>query len=200
MVTLHPNFRQTIKTFVDQRVRAAYDQMRGLSACAGIWGDEGAAFKARVNHHGSPSRMVPARRFISAAIEDTEMTAFNQELKEVIHSLINEAHPRSLVGSVPHKTFNPSTGDTKVTFVDIVEHTTPFGQKGMGPSRLMRKIAEQMARNQMRSVTGHDFPAGPMNGNDPAHNTPRVAKSKGKDYPMHKSGHTINKIQAWIEE
>jgi hypothetical protein len=27
MVTLHPNFRQTIKTHIDQRVRAAYAEM-----------------------------------------------------------------------------------------------------------------------------------------------------------------------------
>lgn len=199
MVTLHPNFRQTIKTHIDQRVRAAYDEMRGLSACAGIWNNENAAFKARVNHHGSPSRMVPARRFLSAAIEDTELTAFNQELKEVLHELIQEAHPRSLVGTTAHKTVN-SIGDEITTFVDVVEHTTPFGQKGMGPSRLMRKIAEKMAQNQMRSLTGHDFPAGATNGNDPAHNTPRVAKSKGKDFPLYKSGELISKIQAWIEE
>ena len=199
MVTLHPNFRQTIKTHIDQRVRAAYAEMRGLSACAGVWNNENAAHKARVNHHGSVTMRVPARRFVDAAIEDTELTAFNQELREVIRSLIKEAQPRSLVGTTAHKTVT-SYGAVKTTFVDTVEHTTPFGKKGMGPSRLMRKIAEKMAQNQIRAIVGHDFPAGPKNGNDPAHNTPRVAKSKGFNYPLYKTGELAHNVQAWIEE
>lgn len=198
MVQLHPNFRKTITTHMDQRVRAAYDEMRGLAACAGIRNNDNAAHKVRVNHHGSFSKCVPARRFIDAAIEDTELYPFNEELKEVIRGLIQAAKPRSVVASTAHKTINDWL-DVETTYVDVVEHTSPFGQKGMGPRRLMAKIAKQMLDNQIRSLQLHSFPAGENYGNDPAHNTPRVAKKKGFDFPMVRTGEVVRALDSWVE-
>lgn len=200
MVQLHPNFRKTITTHMDQRVRAAYDEMRGLAACAGIRNNDNAAHKVRVNHHGSFSKCVPARRFIDAAIEDTELYPFNEELREVIRSLIQAADPRQISGRTwEMRRTKLGAAQEAVEIQKTEHHTSPFGQKGMGPRRLMNKIAKQMLDNQIRSLQLHSFPAGEDYGNDPAHNTPRVAKKKGFDFPMVRTGEVVRALDSWVE-
>lgn len=206
MARVNLSFTQKYTAALDSKMRAQLADFANRSACAGIRNNEAAAMKARVNHHGAFSTKVPARRFITAAtmnVGDVNMAA---ELKQAIKEAVGRPTKRDPKQRVAWAETNVGIGGHAGAVVyeetrDVRGNVFGRGEPGTqrGPQRVLFKIAQQLAQNQRTAISERAYAPGPANGNDPAHNAPRVAKHKGFDWPLVDTGEMYGAIKGWVE-
>lgn len=187
---------------LDAKMRAQLEVFASKSACAGIKGNADAAKKARVNHHGAMSTRVPARRFITAATQNLGKADFSAELRAAIKEVIQMPTLRSIT----HETvaFRSATrrGEQETTITRDIRGNV-FGRPELGrqrgPTRVLARIAKQLAENQRQAIDGQVFEEGPTYDGDPEHNAERVVKKKGFDKPLVDTGKMKAAIRGWVE-
>lgn len=202
MARYNVSFTRKFTAVINSEVAQAIYSLGRMSACAGIKGNPEAAKKARYNHHGAPATHVPARRFVYDATRNIDGHNFGTEISRIIKQQIRSPKPAMY-------SFDPNAYAGRSEFSGEIEygkrtHTAaaPFGERDgeqRTPRRILGRIANQMAANQRNAIKERAYSDGASNGNDPHHNTPRVAKHKGFDWPMVDTGETLSAIQGWVE-
>lgn len=185
MARYSKSFQMTLEAKIDARVRAAYEALEGLAACAGIKNDSVAAKEARINHHGSLSRNIPARRFVTVSSDKTNLPEYNSTIKQIIKD--NLKQPINREWDV--KNVRTRTGNIEAKLIDV-RQTQPFGTSTIGAKRLMNKVAKQMAENQRQVIEKRQL--------EP--NKASTIKKKKGDQPLVDTGHLLGTIEHWVEE
>lgn len=203
MVRYNISFTRKLTAEINVTVASALYSLQDVSACAGIRNNRDAAFKARVNHHGAPMTNVPARRFVYDATRNIGDQKFGSEIAAIIKDALRTpevrrqttTHYKDRIGTLQTRTEDPRRDKPFGSF-------DPSNRNSMlqrTPNRIMTRIAKQMAANQRKAIAERAYISAANNGNDPAHNTPRVAKHKGFDWPLVDSGAMLNSVEAWTE-
>ena len=189
---VNPKFTRRFETEINNAVMAAYEDLNGLSACAGIEDSSVGAMEAARQHYGYVVEMrdklmfIPPRDFVSFATHDKD---YEEEIKKIIKERIRAAK------------FTKSQRVKYTTYVGTTisriaaGNTTPFfigERKKNSPTFIMTKIAEQMARNQYDAITS--WRVTPPN-------SMYWRKKKGMDLPPLEGikGEIVNNIKGWVE-
>lgn len=193
MARIGPRFQAKINAALSSKIDAALARASQMSACAGIRNNLESAIKARLNHYGSFTMSIPARRWVDMAEIYTAHSEEGAMLQDLVKSMLKKD-----TGPGYKRTTEVVEGlyRTDTRYYDVV--ATPF-TKGIGPARFMEKIAEGMKAVQESAVLNTEFRAGPSYGGDPYHNAPRTIRLKGFDWPMVHTGAMASSIQAWVE-
>lgn len=189
---VNPKFTRRFETEINNAVMAAYEDLNGLSACAGIKDSEVGAMEASLNHNGYVFEVrgreffAPPRDFVSFATHGQE---YEQEIKKIIKDRIRAA---KFTKSQRIK-YTTSAGTTINRIA--AGNTTPFfigERRKNSPTLIMTKIAEQMARNQYDAITS--WRVTPPN-------SMYWRKKKGMDLPPLEGlkGEIVNNIKGWVE-
>ena len=190
---VNPKFTRRFETEINNAVRAAYEDLNGLSACAGIDDDSGVgAMEAARQHYGYTVEMrdklmfIRPRDFVSFATHDND---YEQEIKKIIKDRIQAAK----ITKSQRIKYTTSAGTTINRIA--AGNTTPFfigERKKNSPTLIMTKIAEQMARNQYDAITS--WRVTPPN-------SMYWRKKKGMDLPPLEGikGEIVNNIKGWVE-
>lgn len=201
MARVNLSFTQKYTAALDSKMKAQLADFANHSACAGILQNKNAAMKARVNHHGAFRTCVPARRFITAATMNVGDVAMANELKQAIREAVGRPTQRSVTKEeVAYR--GGRQGDLTQTITrDVRGNVFGRGELGeqRGPQRVLYKIAQKLAQNQRTAISERAYAPGPTNGNNPAHNSPPVAKHKGFDWPLVDTGEMYSAIKGWVE-
>lgn len=189
MARFNTNFYNRIEAVVNKKITAEFSNVEAVSACAGISGNEDAAYKAYVNHYGSFTKSVPARRFI-------DMAEVAYARNDSIFDLQDELKTM----------FRKSTGPTRTTVENPAKYGTGVShyaasifEKGVRARTVHNKLAEKMAEAQINAILNTEFRIGPTYGGDPTHNAARTIRIKGFDYPMIWTRETLDSIEYWTE-
>lgn len=191
MARYSKSFQMTLNTMLDARVRAAYKNIEGHAACAGIFDNEDAAYKARRNHHGfwvksnNGPVWVPARRFVDVSNRATEFPEYKNALRDLIKSNFKAATIRQMRYDVSETSY----GAVEKRTVDV-RGTQPFGTPGVGPARLMKMISEQLAAAQRDVISSKKLPP----------NKPSTKARKKSDTPLIDTKEMYSAIQAKVKE
>lgn len=193
MARIGPRFNAKINAALSSKIDAALASVSQVSACAGIKDDFESAIKARLNHYGSFTMHIPARRWVDMAEIYTAHSEESAMLQDLIKSMLkSDTGP----GYKRSKEIVPGLYRTDIRYHDVI--ATPF-EKGIGPARFMEKIAEGMKAVQESAILSTEFRAGPSYGGDPYHNAKRTIRLKGFDWPMVNTGAMASSIRAWVE-
>lgn len=190
------SFRHKIEIAATENLRKRIERLNYIAACAGIKpaeGSESAAAKARMNHYGSFTKKVPARRWVDMADVNTARISEILDVQSLIKDLIKTPTEKA------SRRKEPIQGQYGVTFryYDITPDVFP---KGVGPVGAMKRVADGMLAAQRAAISFHEFRIGPTNGNDPTHNALSTIKNKGFDFPLVRSGEMVNSLSSWTEE
>lgn len=193
MARIGPRFQAKINAAVSAKINAALERVAGMSACAGIRDNLESAIKARLNHYGSFTMHIPARRWVDMAEIYTAHSEEGAMLQDLVKSML-----KADTGPGYKRTTEVVEGKyrTDTRYYDVI--ATPFA-KGIGPARFMQTIAEGMKAVQESAILNTEFRAGPSYGGDPSHNAPRTIRLKGFDWPLVHTGAMASSIQAWVE-
>lgn len=188
---------------LDERMRTQLADFASHSACAGIRNDYDSASKARENHHGSFSKNVPARRFITTSTSNVKGLDLGGELKSAIKEALGTAKEAGTETKNVVWKGEGLRGTDLIAPEKVYSRGALFGQSSTGeqrgPIRVLRKIAQQIAENQKMIITERAYESTVAGGEDPVHNAPRVAKAKGFDWPLVDSGKMFKAIKGWVE-
>ena len=178
-------FESRAMMFLNEEIGRKLAEFEKGAACAGITGNEDLQRKARINHYGGTIRktkavtrqfthlesvevgVIPERHFIDHAIEDV---AGLRDFEEEVARALSGAKERTYAG------WNKTTG-----------HVTFAGGR-RGPERVLRRIANEMANNQIQALLMVQPP-----------NKDSTAARKGKNEPLVETGALVNGIRHWTE-
>lgn len=178
-------FESRMEQVLDTKIGRALAQFDGASACAGITDDPENQRKARINHYGGTIRktqavkrqfshlesvqvgVIPERHFIDHALEDVGSL---RDFEEEVAKAISGGKGRTYDG------WNKTTGQT--TFAE--------GRRGV--ERVLLKIANEMANNQIQAL----LMVQPENADS-------TAKRKGFNEPLVEEGKLVGSIRHWVE-
>lgn len=175
-----------------ERLRGIIGALGSVSACAGIRDNDSAAFKARVNHYGSYSKKVPARRWVDMADLQHAHTGVVLDIQDAIKKVIKDEvlKDRTIVRRPARY------GDTMIS---NYEDATPFAVS-WGPGRLSREMSRAMRELQIGAILMTNFRPGPTNGGDPYNNALSTIRKKGRNQPLMDTEEMLNSIDAWTEK
>lgn len=183
------SFSKKIEMVVSKQLENEIAVFANLSACAGIRDDEENAMKARINHYGSKSNSIPARRFVWAATRNISFRPYGDEIAEIIAKGIHD-------NPSPHtqKTLAPLTsGGRQEVVKGSAKHGRPVFAGRRGGLGVLEKIAKQMEINQFNAISALNF-VGPKN------NKPSTIRIKGFDHPLEWTGEMEFALESWVEE
>lgn len=190
MARYSKSFQMTLNTMLDARVRAAYEYLEGHAACAGIFDNPDAAYKARRNHHGfwvkSKAGLVwvVPRRFVDVSNRATEFPEYKNALRDLIKNNFKAATIRQMRYDVSETSY----GAVEKRTVDV-RGTQPFGTPKVGPVRLMKMISEQLAAAQRDVISSKKLPP----------NKPSTIARKNSDTPLIDKKKMYSAIEARVE-
>lgn len=173
-------FTRTIRVHLQQRLFDRLAAFSNTSACAGVRGNSEVVRKMATNYYGGAN--LPRRPWLDAATGDGELMAhYESELLKVLKKLpISSSMP-----TYSEKGTGRYEGEIQVVGGRL------FGKGGYGQQGeyIMRKIADQMAKNQTDIIASGLL--------EP--NAPRTIAKKGFDRPLYETGESFANIQGWVE-
>lgn len=187
---LNPALSQKILRRVDGEVLAALKRLENRGACAGISKNPAAARKARINHHGSFSKKVPARPFINAGLHANIGTDYIQKMRDLIAELLS--NDQDVARSWYTQKFFEGTSREYAEKMPI--RGKPFGA-GVHGYDILYEIAQTLADAQRDAILSRRF----------VPNSPRtIKKKKAKqrpivDMPLVDTGRMLSSIKGWVE-
>lgn len=200
MARVNLSFTKKFTAALDSKMEAAMASLASHSACAGIRNNLDAATKARVNHHGSFTKNVPARRFITAATMDINDVNLASELRETIKEALGTPVKRQMVSETIKERDKYYSYERTVTR-DV--RGAAFGRSDTGeqrgPTRVLMKIAQKLAENEKKAIAERSYEHVDGYESDIVHNAPRTAKAKGFDWPLVDTGKMYSSIKGWVE-
>lgn len=183
-------FESVLVTNLTERIGRELVRFQSGSACAGITGDSELQYKARINHYGGTVRktkavqrqfshlesvavgVIPERHFIDEAIpKDTQsMQSFEDEVAKIL-------------SGGKGRTYNTDSGGMAYT-----SGQATFAGERRGAYRVLRKIANEMANNQIQALLLVQPP-----------NAESTVKRKGFNSPLVETGALCYGIRHWVE-
>ena len=167
-----------------------------VSACAGIHDNGTAAFKARVNHYGSYTNKVPARRWVDMADLAHAHTGVVLDIQAAIKDIIKD----EVLKDRTIKKTRPYYGSDNSSYEELNYYdASPFAP-AWGPARLAVEMSRAMRELQTGAILMTVFRPGPTNGGDPYNNAPSTIRRKGRNQPLVDTEELLNSIDAWKED
>lgn len=190
MVRVARSFYNKIEAVSAKRIEAALENISARSACAGISENEEAARKAYVNHYGSLTKKVPARRWVDIPTVGIARASEIEDLQEELKGMLRK-----------------STGPTRKTvevfggygLTSVSSEMGSVFKKGVRARTIHNAIAEKMAQAQIDAIMFTNFRPGPTYGNDPTVNAASTIKRKGFNAPLIRTQEMLNSISFWTE-
>lgn len=201
-------------------VKKELDAFCSFSACAGIRNNVSAANKARGNHYGefyideygNEHVNIPVRRFVQAAVNESNDVRYDLALKQAIEGLFKNKgsynNPSGFstreIEKVKEK--DPVTGGFRFTSRQVGTEKTIFPKeaadkemKGYGAYKVredftdaFQKIANQMADNMVHAIDEVNIEGLRRNAN-------MTIRLKGFDHPLVETGEMRDAIEGWVE-
>ena len=179
-------FETKVVMTLTEKVGRKLVQFENMAACAGITNDPENQRKARINHYGGTVRkkqvvkrqfshlesvavgIIPERHFIDQALEDLGgLRSFEDE----VAAAMSGSKGRTYEG------WNKTTGQST------------FASGRRGPERVLLKIANEMANNQIQALLLVQ-----------PENAPSTQARKGFNEPLVETGALLGSIRHWVEE
>ena len=183
-----------IKSTLNAAVLDAAYQMSQMSACAGVRNNKVVAYKGKINHYGTYSAgpnkdvKIVARPWLNAATGTSD--ALYQYEKMYANNLMSAIRSSLKDSRLPSKNVLSYTNKEGLTVTDYQRVQPRFSSvSGMGPYRIMSRIAKAMATNQKSYIMDKQGDA----------NTLYTEARKGFNHPLYKNGELVNNITYWVE-
>jgi len=169
--------------------------MSKMAACAGIKGNAELIKIGRINNYGTytaganKSTHIPARPWLDAGVGESDALPKFEKM-----------YIGNLMGAI-----NSSLKDSRFAGIKVTEYTTKEGTlgtttarvqprftsvQGIGPSRIMMRIAKAMFENQKSYISDSQGDK----------NKPSTIERKGFDHPLYKDGKLLNAITYWVQD
>lgn len=176
-------YEKKIRVHLQKRLLDKLLDFSNTSACAGIKGDSETVNKMAINNFGSASNNIPARPWVEAATGSDELQAhYGYELIRAIkRARLSDSSPARVQVST-----NRIGEEIKTPTSEKLFSRAGYGKQG---TRIMRELANVMARNQVDYINRHLATA----------NAESTIRKKGFDKPLVETGKSVKSIRGWTE-